>query len=179
MENFMSLLSSRTGLQIAVISAICAAISITLRTISEKSDKIPDFIAVYGSLAFAIVCATVWESVRLQKLLLSEETLSVGVLSYSVGTVISVAVRRIFKGERIESALVMLIEGIVSGLVTESPAAEIAELLLLCPENGEAHREENVAEILKKNAKDGVSDAEIESVVRLILISADRLIKKR
>lgn len=176
MENFMVTLSDGAGVQIAVITAVVAAASVILRAFAGK---IPDFIVRYAPLALSVVFAVITEAIGTHRISFSEETLSVAVLSYSAGTIVSVAVKRIFHGEKTESPLFMLIEGIIAGLVTDNPAAEIAELVLRVSENGISETEKNLTEIMRNSAKDGVTEADISAAVRLILLSADRLLKKK
>ena len=105
-----------------------------------------------------------------------------GLMAYSFGTVISVGIRKLISGETPENALLMLVSGVAENICVKNADAEYSEIVNILNNLSEIDRKEakkGITALLKKAAKENVSDAEILAAAEIILLSAQNVIKEK
>ena len=167
------------GLKVAVIAI---AVAITDALLKKFSKRVPRFIVNYLPLLMAAVGVIIAELIVNKSAELAEESFYEALMAYSFGTVISVAVRKILRGENVDDALLMLVQGVAENLCGENAGEEFMEIVKILTdfnETDDAFISLEIASILKKAAKDGVSDADINAAAEIILLSAKNFIKEK
>ena len=101
-------------------------------------------------------------------------------MAYSIGTLAAVWLRKLFRGEISEDELLLLIKSVAYNLCGDNSAVTKAILNLLRNFSTGDHEtlRKSIALLLKKSAKQGVSDAEITAATEEILLSANRIKEK-
>ena len=167
------------GVKISVVSVIVAVSDFLLKKFGAK---IPKFIVNYLPLIIAIIGAFIAELIASGKFRLTKEVLYGGLVAYSFGTVMSVGVRKLMRGEVPDNSLLMLVSGIAENICVQNAGAEFSEIVNILNTLGSTDRaaaKSDIAAILKKAAKADVSDAEILAAAEIILLSAQNLIKEK
>lgn len=169
----------KLGLKITVISAIVAASDFLLK---KFGGKLPRFIVNYSPLAVAVIGTIIAELIESGQFKLGKEIFYGGVMAYSFGTVISVGVRKLINGETPENALLMLVSGVAENICVKNAGAEYSEIVNILNNLAAIDRTEaknSITALLKKAAKENVSDAEILAAAEIILLSAQNIIKEK
>ncbi|GEM_PF-4456712 len=162
-----------------VISAIVvAAAEILLKKFGEK---LPNFIVNYLSLFIAFAAEFFGDLIVSGSPCFTEELLYGALLAYSFGTFVQVWIIKLLRGENADNELFLLVKSITENLCGENSATEISAIAKLLKDVASADEEvlkERIVALLKKRAKDGVSETAITSVAELILQSAKQLKKE-
>ena len=162
-----------------VISAIVvAAAEILLKKFGEK---LPNSIVNYLSLFIAVAAEFVGNLIVSGSPCFTEELLYGALLAYSLGTLATVWVIKLLRGENADKELFLLVKSITENLCRENSATEISAIAKLLKDIASADEnalKERIVALLKKGAKDGVSETAITSVAELILQSAKQLKKE-
>lgn len=164
------------GLKVAISASIVAATEILFKKFGEK---VPNFIVNYVSLFIAFAAEFVGNLVS-GNACLSEELLYGALLAYSFGTLAKVWIMKLLQGENVRDELFLLVKSITENLCVDSATdiSAIAELLRnICSADEDALKERIIV-LLKRGAKEGVSETAIKSVAELILQSAKQLKKE-
>lgn len=167
------------GVKIAVLAAIVAATDFTLKKFGAK---IPRFVVNYSPLVVAVLGSVIAELITSGKLQLTKDVFYGGFAAYSVGTVISVAVRKLLRGESDDNVLLTLVTSIAKNICANGSGADCSEIVRILSDLTEKDTEETkvrIITILKKAAKENVSDAEILATAEMILLSAQNLKKEK
>lgn len=149
--------------------------------------RIPNFIVNYLPLFIAAFSTALAEFFASGKAEFSEETFYGGLMSYSLGTIVSVGIRKLLHGEKIDDALLLLVQGVAEKICIENANAEFTKIVgiiktLMMSNNNDEYSlsaKNDVAAILKTVVKEGVSEMEINSAAEIILLSAQNLIKEK
>ncbi|MBO4251953.1 MAG: hypothetical protein J5911_04775 [Clostridia bacterium] len=167
------------GVKIAVLALIVGTTDFLLKTFGAK---IPKIIVNYAPLPVAVFGAVIAELITSGQFRFTTEEFYSGVMAYSLGTVLSVAVRKLLHGESTESTLLMLVSGIAENVCVKNASAEYSEIVRILDNLADVSREdakEGISSQLKKAAREGVSDAEILAAAEIILLSAQNLRKEK
>ena len=167
------------GVKITVVSVIVAVSDFVLKKFGAK---IPKFIVNYAPLVIAVIGTVVAELISSGKFKFDKEMFYGALVAYSFGTVISVAIRKLLRGETPDNPLLMLVSGVAENICVKNAGAEYSEIVNIL--NNLANIDRNSAKnditaLLKKAAKEDVSDAEILAAAEIILLSAQNLIKEK
>ena len=165
------------GVRVAIVAAVCAALKIVLKGIKS----VPDCVAVYLPLIAAAAGTIVGELILSGGIVLSEELFYECVISYSLGSVIYVSVRRILRGEKPEDALLTLVKSLAEDVCVESAQAEMAEIARIlseCESTDFSSVKNDVIALLKSAAKEKITDAQISMIAETILLSAQKFKKE-
>lgn len=163
---------------VAVIAAIVFAAEIALK---QLNGRIPHFIANWLPLFLAAICTLLKNLITGEKAF-SENTVYCALFSYSLGTIAAVSLKSVLRGEVPEDAFLMLVKGIAEDVLKENSAAEMAEIADALKNAAASDTDglrELILSVLKKAAKDGVSQREIAAIAELILQSAKQLKKEK
>ena len=101
-----------------------------------------------------------------------------GITSYSIGTIVAVSISKIFRGETESDAIISLISGITENVCKNNVCAEIATILARLLPDKEEEAVRSVAEVISGSKKDGVSQTEIITTAKLILLAVKNLKKE-
>ena len=174
--DFVLLKEFLTGysLPTVVIAVIVCAISIAVSKIFK--DKIDETVLNHATFFLAIILYFAYDMVFISRALcFSIDAFYAGILCGSLATVIASAINRIGRGQPISvSAVRLLIEGLIDGIVQDSAVTATAAALedLLISDNGDCI--DTVKEILTVNSN-GVTEEKISSVAKLIIDSVKTL----
>ena len=169
------------GLEIKV-AAVAAIVAIADALFKIFGGRIPKFIVNYMPIIIAMAGAAIAELIASGKFSISKEIFYSGLMAYSVGTVVSVGIRKLIRGEKTENSLLMLVQGIAENICVQNAGAEYAEIVNILKTLAQTDRSGAKSDItaqLKKVAKENVSDAEILAAAEIILLSAQNLIKEK
>lgn len=165
-------------IQVALIAAIVFAAETALKKFSAR---VPNLIANWLPLLVSLILTALVNLIS-GDCVFCENTLYEALLSYSFGTIAAVALSKIIRGEVPQDAFFMLIQGITEGILKENSAAEMAEIAKALKNSENTNTDdlkERIVLVLKKAAKDGVSQSEIAAIAELILQSAKTLKKEK
>ncbi len=170
--------SGEFGLATVIIAVIVACVETVLNKIGKLprwlENFLPLFVAVMGTILSDVIISGRAE--------LKEDVLYGGIMAYSLGTILSVSVRKILRGEKADDALFSLVEGIAERVCRENSETElykITDILESTLFSDPASAKNNVIAVLNVIKKDGVSSAEIAAVAEIILLSAQKLKKEK
>lgn len=171
MKDLLSVFTESFGIQVAAIALAVATADLLLNKFREK---LPPYIVNYSPLLVAIIAAIICGAIT-EGEFLTRSTISAGVISYSMGIAVSATAKRIFRGEKVDGALIILISEITAAICKDDVATEITTLLLNLKNSAEndADVSDKIANVLTAHAKDGVSKKEILAAVQLILLSTE------
>lgn len=141
----------------------------------KLKDKIPSAIVNYApfiiTIAAAVICGAVFKGEAI-----NEKYFSAGIIAYSLGTVIAVAIKKAFRGEKDDAAIIFMINSILNSVCEESAAAEIAEILISLSGGNEEELYTAVTELIKKHLKKKVSDDSAKELAKTIIISTKNIL---
>ena len=176
MRDLLSVFTDGFGIQVAVIAGAVATADLLLYKFGKK---LPAYFVNYLPLALAIIVAAIFGAAEKGEIL-TRSAISAGVISYSVGIALSVTVKKIFRGEKPDGALLFLINEMTAALCKDDVAAEIAAALLTGEvDNSQDDVSDKIAEVIAAHAKDGVTEKEIVAAVQLILLSTENFRKAK
>ena len=167
------------GVKISVVSVLVAVSDFLLKKFSAK---IPKFIVNYLPLVIGLLGAFISELIASGKFRFTKEVFYSGLVAYSFGMVMSVGVRKLLCGDMLQNPLLMLVQGVAENICVKNAGAEYAEIVNILNNletTDRATAKTDIISLLKKAAKDDVSDAEILAAAEMILLSAQNLIKEK
>lgn len=180
--NFIQFIGSENfGLRTAIIAAAVAIADFALK----KIKGVPNPAANYSPLIIALLGTGVTELIADGKIGFSETVFYEAITSYSLGTVISVTVRKILRGEKPSDALFALVQGIAEGVLKDGADAAIYEIVAILSgtteenDKNDERVKQKVVSVLDTVKKDGVSLNEIARVAETILLSAKQFKKEK
>jgi|GEM_PF-3610604 len=180
--NFIQFVGSEDfGLRAVIVAAIVAAAEFALK----KIKGVPDLIANYLPLFIAFFGTVLSELVYKGSIDFSETLFYAAITSYSLGTLVSVSLRKILRGEAKGDALFALVQGIAEGILQDDADAALGKIVAILSDvteqNGENDErlKQNVVSVLNSVKKDGVTLDEISAVAELILLSAKQFGKEK
>ena len=168
--------SDEFGISVAIISVIVAATELALK----KIGKIPQTVANYLPLIIAAVCSVAKDLILSGKATFNQDLLYGALTAYSIGTVISVSISKLIRGEKADDALLALINSLAKRVCREnsqSEFAKIAEILSLANDFDSVKNQ--VIALLESVKKEDVKDEDITTVAETILLSAQKLKKEK
>lgn len=170
--------SGEFGLTTAIIAVIVACVE----TVLMKFGKLPKWIENSLPLFIAVIGTVVSDVILNGRAELTEDVFYGGLMAYSLGTILSVSVRKILRGEKADDALFSLVEGITERVCRENSEAEllkITDILRSVATGDPVSAKTDIVAVLDGIKKDGVSSAEIAAVAEIILLSAQKLKKEK
>ena len=174
---FLNLLEANGfGVKVLVIGILVAIAELLLK----KFCKNRPFLVNYLPLVLAFIGEIITELILNGEVILSEELFYGVVMAYSIGTLFSVWIKKILRGEMNKDELLLLIKSVAKNLCAENDGAvfsQIAKLLRNSELNPQSLKEKIIA-LLEKSVKDGVSKAEITAATEKILLSAKSIKEK-
>lgn len=177
--NFIHLIESEEfGVSIAIIAVIVAV----TETLLKKFKNTPQFLVNYLPLLVALIGTIVKDIILSGRVVVTEDVLYVGLMSYSLGTILSVSVQKILSGEKADDALFMLVKGITERICRENSKAEINKIVgivLNAKDENTVSVVNEIVAVLDGVKKDDVSLSEITAVAESILLSAQKLKKEK
>ena len=169
------------GLRAVIVAATVAIAELVIK----KIKGIPDFIANYLPLFIAFSGTVLSELIYKGSIGFSETLFYAAITSYSLGTLVSVTLRKILRGEKPNDALFALVQGIAEGVLKDDADGALKKIVALLSgatkQNGENDEgiKQNVVSVLSSVKKDGVTLKEISAVAELILLSAKQFKKEK
>lgn len=167
------------GIEVAIAAAVVAVAEFALK---KFGGKLPTFIANYLPLIIAFAAYSVVYLAVYGGIDCFDDLLYGGIFAYSIGTVAAIAAIKLLRGEKADDALFLLVQGVAENILRENSCSEITEIasfLRRISDYGAVSVKQNIVAILKKAAKHGVSDTEIDNIAEIILLSAQSLIKEK
>ena len=166
------------GVTLIIVTVVVAIAELLLKRFGAL---LPNFAVNYLPLLISFIAGIALQYAYTGNVEVTEELICGGLMAYSLGTVIAVWIRKLFRGEISEDELFMLVKSIVLPLVNENSAGEISAIVKLLRGANAVDNEtlkNRIADLLKKTAKIGVSEAQIAAVAEKILLSANSLKEK-
>lgn len=163
--------------KVLIVTVIVATAELLLKKFGKK---LPAFLVNYFPLILAFISEFIADFIVNGGTIAVEEILCGGLMAYSIGTLAAVWLRKLFRGEISEDELLLLIKSVAYNLCGDNSAVTKAILNLLRNFSTGDHEtlRKSIALLLKKSAKQGVSDAEITAATEEILLSANRIKEK-
>ena len=165
--------------KLLIVTVIVAVAELLLKKFGKK---LPAFVVKYLPLILAFIAEFVAVMISKDGTIIPEEVLCGGLMAYSIGTLAAVWVRKLFRGEVSKDELFLLIKSVAGNLCGDDSAAVNAIVKLLRNFSAGAGDHDilrkSIALLLKKAARQGVSDAEITAAAEEILLSANRIKEK-
>lgn len=182
--NFIQLIGS-TDFELCTlaVATLCALTDFTLKKIKSVPVPLSNFVPIVIALLGTVIA----ELVACGKVDFSERLFYTAITAYSFGTVTSVCIRKLLRGEHAGDALSALVQGIAENICKEGSNAaysKIAALLNAALQNESASGKDetlkqSVFTVLSSVKKDGVTVNEVSAVAELILQSAKQLKKEK
>ena len=167
------------SLPTVVIAVIVAIASLIINRFVKK--KIPPLTSSYFPFMLAVFLYFAFDMIFISKAFtLKEQTFYAGILSGSLSVIIVSIFNRIKKGKPLTvSQTVLIIEGIISGYVKDDLLSSTAKALdehILSPESSVSAQ--TVAEIIKSNSDERLTDDDYLAIAKLILTAVMESSKK-
>ena len=164
------------GLQVAIITFVVAVADVLLK---KFQDRVPPFAANRLPFLIAVIGTETANLITKGAFAFSEETVCSALLSYSVGTIISVSARKLFRGENVGDTLFSLVTGLIENVCAANDDTVLKIVGILKEISDAEVAKQSIVEEMRKDAKDGVDIAELAAVADTILKSAKRFIKEK
>ena len=165
--------------KLLIVTIIVAVAELLLKKFGKK---LPAFVVNYLPLILAFISEFIAEYIVTGDAIAVEEVLCGGLMAYSIGMLTAVWVRKLFRGEIEKDELFLLIKSVAGNLCGDDSAVVNAIVKLLRNFSASTGDHDilrkSIALLLKKAARQGVSDAEITAAAEEILLSANRIKEK-
>ena len=173
MQDLLSIFTDNFGIQVSIIAV---AVAVTDIVLYKLRDKAPSYLSGYLPLAVAMLITVIYGAITTGQVF-TRNNFSAGIISYSLGLAFSVVIKKIFRGEKIDAAIVFLVSEITSAVCKDDVAAEIVGILLSIKDEEDVT--DDIADVIKRHAKDDVTESEIIATVNLIMLSTEQLRTKK
>ena len=161
------------------VAMIAAGVAVADFLVNRFSYALPPVITRWLPFIVAAVGAAIGDLVAVGTVCFAEETLYGVIAAYSLGTLISVFLRKIFRGEPLTDAFFALVAGLAEKVCVADENTVNAIITILNASSDFETAKRNIVDTMRPAAKDGADIAELAAVAEMILISAKRFNKEK